>query len=187
MNPDRLLVSRNNAFIGTRKQSEPYKISAWRLHNHRGVVRKQLCTLYFFITSFALVFVITFQRHFITFTWYFSDGTWGKESPPSPASLPDICAGRWRFAGEGERLAGMVSLSFELGFVSLSLFLRRRAADATDGDKRLFLARSRPSFVRMGGTQSANQSISFAVLMLRMVSRIRSTSAKEERRHQINL
>ena len=109
-----------------------------------------------------------------------------RSPPPSLASFPDICAGRWRFAGEG--LASMVSLSlsFELGFVSLCGG-RGRPMGRTDGDKRLFLARSHPSIVRIGGgTQSANQSISFAVLMLRMVSRIRSTSAKEEGQRQIN-
>ena len=158
------------------------------------MIRKQLCCTLYFSSPVSLSFSSSHSkiRHFITFTWYLMDGTWGKESPtlariPFPSRYLCREGGGDSRARARDLLRWSLSLSFDLGFVSLCGG-RGRPMGRTDGDKRLFLARSHPSIVRIGGgTQSANQSISFAVLMLRMVSRIRSTSAKKERRHQINL
>ena len=81
-----------------------------------------------------------------------------RSPPPSLASFPDICAGRWRFAGEG--LASMVSLSLIRTWLRLCGG-RGRPIRRTDGDKRLFLARSHP-FVRPHRRRhSIGQSIDF--------------------------
>ena len=126
------------------------------------MIRKQLCCTLYFSSPVSLSFSSSHSkiRHFITFTWYLMDGTWERSPPPSLASFPDICAGRWRFAGAGERLAWMVSLSFELGFVSAAV-AGGRCDGRTAGDKRLFLARSHP-FVRPHRRRhSIGQSIDF--------------------------
>ena len=81
-----------------------------------------------------------------------------RSPPPSPASLSDICVGRWRLAGEGLTCLDGLSL--------IRTWLRLcggggRPMGRTDGDKRLFLARSHP-FVRPHRRRhSIGQSIDF--------------------------
>ena len=184
MNPDRLLVPLNNAFIGTR--NGPSHITyllgdfitteEWFASNSKH---------YTFSSPVSLSFSSSYSKGILSHLHGTLRMAHGKRSShPRSHPFPIFVSGGGDSRARASDLLGW-SLSHSNLASSLSFCggggrpMRRTAIRGCS-----WLAVARLSSAWAGGTQSANQSISFAVLMLRMVSRIRSTSAKED---QINL